>query len=184
MKPRGGKAARTALIGMLGALALTLSFLEGLLPPLPFLPPGAKPGLSNLAVLYAASAFGAGPAFLIVGLKAFFALLTRGIAAGLMSLLGGLLSTAGMVLLLRFRGFGLVGAGVCGGVLHNLGQLLGAMLLTKTAALVFYLPLLIVFGTAFGLLTGLISHTTLPLLQRQMRRAFPPANSDTKEPKP
>ena len=101
-----------------------------------------------------------------------------------MSLLGGLLSTAGMVLLLRFRGFGLVGAGVCGGVLHNLGQLLGAMLLTKTAALVFYLPLLIVFGTAFGLLTGLISHTTLPLLQRQMRRAFPPANSDTKEPKP
>lgn len=184
MKPRGGKAARTALTGMLGALALTLSFLESLIPPLPFLPPGAKPGLSNLAVLYAASALGAGPAFLLVGLKALFALVTRGITAGLMSFAGGLLSTAGMVLLLRCRGVGLVGVGVCGGVLHNLGQLLGAMLLTKTAALVFYLPLLIVFGAAFGLITGLVSHMTLPFLQKQIQRAFPPADSDTKEPKP
>ena len=40
--------ATVALTGLLAALALALSFLEGLLPPLPFLTPGAKLGLSNI----------------------------------------------------------------------------------------------------------------------------------------
>ena len=46
MKSKSGRVAFTAL---LAALALALSFLEGLLPPLPMMPPGAKLGLSNIA---------------------------------------------------------------------------------------------------------------------------------------
>ena len=45
---------RVALTGLLAALALALSFLEGLLQPLPMMPPGAKLGLSNIASMYAA----------------------------------------------------------------------------------------------------------------------------------
>ena len=39
------KAGRVAFTGLLAALAIALSFLEGLLPPLPMMPPGAKLGL-------------------------------------------------------------------------------------------------------------------------------------------
>ena len=45
---------RVAFTGLLAALALSFSFLEGLIPPIPVLPPGAKLGLSNIVVLYAA----------------------------------------------------------------------------------------------------------------------------------
>ena len=54
--PVGGAARRAALLGLLSALALALSFLEGLLPPLPV--PGARLGLSNLVTMYALSALG------------------------------------------------------------------------------------------------------------------------------
>lgn len=50
---------RVAFTGLLAALALSFSFLEGLIPPIPVLPPGAKLGLSNIVVLYAAGSLGA-----------------------------------------------------------------------------------------------------------------------------
>ena len=59
---RSSAARRVAVTGLLGALALALSFLEGLLPPVPVLPPGAKLGLSNIAVLYAVQCLGFWPA--------------------------------------------------------------------------------------------------------------------------
>ena len=49
---------RVAFTGLLAALALALAFLEGLLPPLPAMPPGAKLGLSNIVTMYAAGSQG------------------------------------------------------------------------------------------------------------------------------
>ena len=59
---RLGVARRVAVTGLLGALALTLSLLEGMLPPVPTLPPGAKLGLSNIAMLFAVQSLGLLPA--------------------------------------------------------------------------------------------------------------------------
>lgn len=69
-------------LGLLFALALILSFLEGLLPPVPFLPPGVKPGLSNIVTMYCLLYLGAGQALLLAVLKAGVACITRGITAG------------------------------------------------------------------------------------------------------
>ena len=50
---------KTAFLGMMAALALVLSFLEGMLiPDIPFLPVGAKPGLSNVVTMFVASTMG------------------------------------------------------------------------------------------------------------------------------
>lgn len=59
-------AGRVALLGILCALAVGLSFLEGLLPVLPV--PGAKLGLSNIIVMYALSALNL-PAALAGGVR-------------------------------------------------------------------------------------------------------------------
>ena len=98
MKSKSGRVAFTAL---LAALALALSFLEGLLPPLPMMPPGAKLGLSNLATMYAAGSLGLPSALFLAVFKGAFALVTRGGMAGLMSLSGGVVSTVVMWLLLK-----------------------------------------------------------------------------------
>ena len=52
------KARKTALLGILCAQAIALSFLESLIPALPFLPPGAKPGFSNIVTMFAVLTLG------------------------------------------------------------------------------------------------------------------------------
>lgn len=161
--------------GLLGALALVLSLLESALPPVTTLPPGAKLGLSNIAVLYAVQCLGGFPAVCVALVKGVFAGLTRGGAAFIMSTSGGLLSTAVMTLLSRSKrpSFGLLGLGVAGGVAHNLGQLLAACLITTQAA-VWYAPLLIGFGVLFGAVTGIILRVTMPAIKRLLP---PPAGT-------
>ncbi len=160
-----GKAGKTALTGILAALALALSFLEGMLPPLPMTPPGFKLGLSNLATMYGAGILGLPCALFLALLKGGFAFLTRGAAAGIMSLAGGLCSGACMWLLWKKAGASLAMVGVGGALCHNAAQLCAAYVLTSTPV-TFYIPVLMLFGIFTGLLTGTVLRLTLPALER------------------
>ena len=157
---------RVALTGLLAALALALSFLEGLLPPLPMMPPGAKLGLSNIASMYAAGTLGLPSALFLAVFKGLFALMTRGGMAGIMSLSGGIFSTLVMWLLLKKARASLGVVGVCGALAHNAAQLCAAYALTG-ASVLFYIPFLLLFGVLTGLLTGLVLKVTLGPLERE-----------------
>ncbi len=164
---------RVAMLGIMGALALALSFLESLIPALPGLPPGAKPGLSNIVTMFMASSYGIADAFFITVLKAVFAGVTRGSTAMLMSAAGGLLSTAAACLLLRSKKFnsGYIGIGIICAVCHNIGQLISACLITGTWSLIFgYGPLLLIFAVATGLVTGTALKLVLPALEKIIYR--------------
>lgn len=166
--------ARTAFTGLLAALALALSFLEGLIPPLPMMPPGAKLGLSNVVTMYAAGSIGLPCALFLAVLKGGFAFLGRGVTAGLMSLTGGLFSTIVTWALLRRTEASLMVVGVAGALTHNAAQLTVAWVLTSQAV-IFYIPALIVFGVLTGLLTGTVLKLALPPLQKLMKhlKIFP-----------
>ncbi len=159
------KTGTVALTGMLAALALALSFLEGLLPPLPMTPPGFKLGLSNLASMYAAGSLGLPCALFLAALKGGFSFLTRGAAAGIMSLAGGAASTVCMWALWKGTKASLSVIGVCGALCHNAAQLCAAYFLTSSSV-VFYIPFLLLFGTLTGLLTGTVLKLTMPPLKR------------------
>ena len=166
------KAETVALCGLLAALALVFSMLEGMLPPVPGMPPGAKLGLSNIVTMYAAGSLGLPSALFLALVKGGFALATRGGLAGVMSLSGGVVSTVCAWALLRKTRVGLAVVGVCGALAHNGAQLLVAWLLTSQAVL-FYVPALVVFGVLTGLLTGLVLGLSLPPLQKLARRRGP-----------
>lgn len=157
-----------ASLGVLGALAIGLNYLEGFLPPLPVLPPGAKLGLSNIAVMAAAKRGGVKDALAVALLKALFVLLTRGVTAFWMSLAGGLLSAFITALLLKKdkQPFGYIGIGVLGAVCHNLGQLAVAAVLTGPVVLLGYGPYLLLFALLTGALTGLVLKVVMPALER------------------
>lgn len=163
-RARIGPARRTALWGILAALAVALSFVEGWLPPLPV--PGAKLGLSNIVTMYCLGSLGLPAAMAVTAVKAGFALL-RGGTACLMSFCGGMLSTLLMALCLRARRAPLsyIGVGVLGAAAHNLGQLGAAMFLLEPA-LVHYLPVLLLVALPTGAVTGLTLNLTLPALAR------------------
>jgi heptaprenyl diphosphate synthase len=71
------------------------------------------------------------------------------------SFAGGALSLLVMALLRRVKLFSTVGVSVAGGVMHNVGQVLAAMLILDTAELGYYLVALTVTGTIAGVLIGL-----------------------------
>ena len=96
---RNCKVKRLALMGLLFALAMALSFLESLLPALPMLPPGIRLGLSNIVTMYALFALGPVSGYTIAVLKSLFVLLTRGAVAAAMSASGGIASVTVMLLL-------------------------------------------------------------------------------------
>ena len=164
-------AKRAAVCGLLGALALALSWLEGLLPPLPGIPPGAKPGLANLTVLCAADLFGFPAALFLALLKGGFAFLTRGVTPGILSLAGGLLSAPAMTLVLRKTHASPLFAGVAGALAHNAAQLAAAQVLTGPAAWA-YIPGMLLLGVVSGLLTGAVYLAVSAGLYRALGR-FP-----------
>lgn len=159
---------KTALYGIMCALALALGFLESLLPPMPWLPPGAKPGFSNIITMFAAGSIGLPSALLIAFVKGCFAFVTRGLTAGIMSLSGGLLSAAAMYLLMRCvsKHLGLIGISIICALTHNLGQLCAAVFITGTASIAYYAPFMAVFGIATGTVTGIILKAVMPALEK------------------
>lgn len=166
---------KTALYGILGALALVLSLFENiLLPDLPFLPAGAKPGLSNIVNMCSAYILGGTGAFYITFLKALFALITRGATAGLMSFCGGVLSTLALCLMIKYEGrfYSFLGIGIVCAVCHNAGQLFMSALLTGTFHILNYGKYLLIFALISGTLTGIILNILKPRLKEVNKQNF------------
>lgn len=159
---------RIALIGMLFALAMVLSFLESTLSPLLGLPPGVKLGLANVVVMYTLFFLGKRDAVLMVVLKAGFAFFTRGATAAALSLTGGLLSVAVMALLSLFKNRpSLFILSVCGAIAHNFGQLFALNLIfTQSVYTFYYAPVLLISGLVMGAITSVSLKTLLPALEK------------------
>lgn len=148
------KTKRLVLLAMLTAVAMVLSYVESLLPSVGI--PGVKMGLANIAVIFALLRFGWKEAAALSLVRVVLvSLLFGSVGAMLYSLAGAVLSLAVMALLRRIDRFSTVGISVAGGVAHNAGQILMAMLILQTKQLLGYLPVLAVSGIAGGVLTGL-----------------------------
>lgn len=161
------KTRQTALLGMLFALSMALSFLESMLTPFFGLMPAMKLGLSNIVVMYAVLFLNRRSALYLVLLKALFALLTRGVTAGFLSLCGGSLSLAVFCLLLALP-FTITGYifSVSGALAHNCGQLLGAAALLSDKMAITYAPMLLIAGLIVGSCTYMVSRLIFPAVKR------------------
>ena len=148
------KTKRLVLLAMLTAVAMILSYVESLLPSVGI--PGVKMGLANIAVIFALFRFGWKEAAALSLVRVVLvSLLFGSVGAMLYSLAGAVLSLAVMALLRRIDRFSTVGISVAGGVAHNAGQILMAMLILQTKQVLGYLPVLAVSGIAGGVLSGL-----------------------------
>lgn len=145
---------------------MVLSVFENLIfPSVPFLPAGAKVGLSNIVTMFAGSVFGFSGALYIALLKALFAFITRGAVAGAMSLSGGILSVIVLSVILRKerKTISFIGIGVLCAVFHNLGQFLCSCVLSGKAMLG-YGKYLLLFAIVSGSITGIVLNTVMPRL--------------------
>ncbi len=143
--------------GLLVALALVLSYVESLVPAF-FAIPGMKLGLTNIVVVVALYRLDAKSAFAINVIRILLLSFMFGNGASFMySLAGGMLSTLLMIFLKKWGVFSMTAVSAAGGVAHNLGQILMAMLLLYTSAVGYYMLVLWFTGIVTGLVIGLIS---------------------------
>ncbi|MCD8126684.1 MAG: Gx transporter family protein [Clostridiales bacterium] len=158
-EPKGTMGAkRVARYGLLIALAMVLSYVETLIPAF-FAVPGMKLGLTNLVVMIALYRMGSRDAILLNLLRIVLVSMTFGNAFSLLySLAGGVLSGAVMILLKRTGRFSMMAVSVAGGIAHNVGQILMAMVLLETKQVGYYLLVLWWSGLAAGLVIGLVSY--------------------------
>ncbi len=150
------KSKKTAYFGLNVALAFVLSYLESFIP-LNFGIPGIKLGLANLAVLTALYTLSAKEAFCISVIRIVLVGVTfGGISAMIYSLAGGILSFAVMAASKKLLCLSPVGVSVLGAASHNIGQLVAAGIIMRNLGSLYYLPVLLVSGSATGAIIGIV----------------------------
>lgn len=146
---------RAAYFGVFTALALILGYVESLIP-IQFGVPGIKLGLANLIIVMVLCKRGWNEALLLSVVRI---VLSGFIFGNLFSILysfaGGMLSLLVMALMVKISRFSTVGISIAGGVCHNIGQLIVAMLAVETWQVGFYLPVLLISGVITGALIGI-----------------------------
>lgn len=161
-------------IAMLSALALALSWLEAMIPFQPGLP-GVKLGLANLVIVFALYRMDSRSALLINVVRILLAgLLFSGPFGTLYSMAGGAASLAVMAGLMGWNRrrsingrsilFSILGISMAGGVFHNLGQLVIAIVFISSLNLIYYFPVMILSGIVTGLVNGAVARLLLQKL--------------------
>ena len=141
---------RLTLLALFTTLALAIYYVESLLPTLVPIP-GIKLGLANIITLLVLKNFSAKEAFLVL-------------------LAGGILCLLAMWLINRLlSGSFLFLTSIFGALFHNLGQLLVAILFTKSLAVLSSVPFFILSAAITGLFTGLCAHFTQKHLGKFLR---------------
>ena len=148
-------AKKIALLGLCTAIAMVFAWIESLLPPLVSAVPGIKLGLPNIVIIFCLYRFGWKEAAAVSFVRIVAVSLLFNPATLPYSLAGGFLSLLGMILLKKTDLLSTTGVSVAGGVLHNAGQILMAMLIMSTAGLGYYFIILAVTGTVSGIFVGL-----------------------------
>ena len=166
MKPRGKSAGQTvALCGALLALALILSYVEALVPFLVAVP-GIKMGLANVVAVFALYRLRWPAAWGISLLRVVLVAMLFGHFMTLAYSISGAVASLLVMMALKKNGkFGCAGVSIGGGVAHNLGQILCAVWLLGTRQILYYVPVLLVTGTAAGLVIGLLAGLVLVRLK-------------------
>lgn len=166
MKKRSEATKELAFYGLMIALAMILSYLESLIPPF-FAIPGMKLGLTNLVVLIMLYFRGAKSALFINAVRIILVSLLFGNSMSFVyGIAGGVLSGAVMILLKRTGKFSIVAVSIAGGVAHNIGQILAAIILMNTTSIAWYLVVLWFTGVASGAVIGILGGLLCKKLQK------------------
>ncbi len=161
------KTKKLTFLALCSCLALIFSYVETMIPPIYPAVPGIKMGLANIMTVFVLFKYGASCACIVSFVRITLAAMLFGNPWSLAySAAGAVLSLAVMILLKKTNKFSSVGISIAGGVFHNAGQILLAMLVLETKEIGFYMAILAVTGMVSGVLIGLAAAFMLKFLKR------------------
>ncbi len=153
---------KTAALGLLTAIALTIFLLEAQIPaPVPI--PGVKLGLANIVTVFTVFLMGGKEGAAVLACRILLGSIFGGnFSAILYSGAGGLCAILTVIALRRLLTVRqLWVAGALGAIAHSIGQIAMAVALTGTPELLIYLPVMVVCSVITGTFTGLCAQILL-----------------------
>lgn len=157
---------KIALSGLFLALALIVSLLESLLPPIVPALPYAKLGLGNVVLLMCFVLVGVREGYCVLLLRCLLAAVFAGNFSSLMwSVPASLAAYTAMYLLYKTRFFSTVALSAVGGMVHNAVQMAVGVGVAGSAVAA-YLPYMLVAGGVAGVATGIVCHFVLAVAER------------------
>ena len=156
---------KVAYFGVFTSLALIFSYVESLIP-IHMGIPGVKLGLANLIIVIALYKMSIKEAYILSVVRIIIAgFLFGNLFAILYSLAGGMLSLTTMCILKKTDKFSVYGVSMAGGVFHNIGQILMAVIVLESISIGYYFPVLLISGLVTGFVIGVISNEMLKRLK-------------------
>lgn len=156
------KTRRIALLGILTSVSLVLSYIEAILPPLWSAVPGIKMGLPNIIIVLLLYRFSFRDAAVVSLIRiSIMSLLFGNAMIFIYSFAGAALSLFVMATFKKMDFLSTVGVSITGGVTHNLGQIIVAIIIMQTKEIGYYMIVLAITGTIAGVLIGIVSAVVL-----------------------
>ena len=160
---------KVAFLGVFLALALIFSYIETWIPNV-FGVPGIKLGLANIVIIILLFRFGTKEAYGISVARVILAgFLFGNLASILYGLAGAMLSLTVMLLLKKTGKFKVITVSAVGGICHNVGQLIVAILVLENYRISYYVPVLLISGLVTGILIGIVAQEVILRLRMQYR---------------
>ena len=147
-------AKRIAILGIMCALAMVMSYLEHFIPT-PH--PAIKIGLPNIIIVFILYRIGVPEAFMVSVIRVILTSLLLGTIGSSLpyGLAGALLSLTLMIILKSLKVFSAVTVSIVGGVSHIIGQVLVACLILGSSKIAYLLPALSITAIVSGALVGI-----------------------------
>ena len=164
---------KIVLLGLLGAFAMALSYIEFLLPPGLIPLPGVRLGLSNIAVILAFALISRRAGLSVLVLKLLMSLLLFGNPMSFAFSLGGSVSAYLSLLLLSLLKdkISFIGVSAVSAAAHSIGQIAVAAIFTGNAeAAAGYLPLMLLFSIPIGVITGIVMNLIAPVCEKMTEK--------------
>ncbi len=155
------------IMAILTALAMVLGWVERMIPLELLIPlPGVKLGLANTVTMFSLYWLNLPATMLILTARCLLGGLFSGNMTALaFSLTGGVISMLIMAAAKHSRHLSVWGVSVLGAAGHNCGQILIAMILMHSGAVLGYLPYLLLIGTACGCATAAVTAGVLRIVR-------------------
>ncbi|MDO4475625.1 MAG: Gx transporter family protein [Lachnospiraceae bacterium] len=150
---------KLASLGLFTAVAIIFGYIEAMIPISTI--PGIKLGLANLSVLYILQRYSLKEAVCVSAIRIFVIGFMFGNMFSILYSLSGALLSLGVMTLMKRCHASLLATSMAGGLTHNVGQLIIAMLIVENRALLWYAPVLLIAGLATGLVIGIVTNEVL-----------------------
>lgn len=153
------KIRKLVFISIMISISVVLSIIESTISGLIFLIPGVKLGLANVITLIVLMTLGEKDAFIVVMIRLLIVALTY---SGLfsnsfwISLSGGLLAIVSMILIKKTK-LSVYSISVFGSLMHMVGQIAAAIVVSNTQTLIYILPYMIALSVPTGIITAFLA---------------------------